>query len=54
MPKNGPIIIIEDDMDDRFILEEALREAGVNNELIFFDNGQNLLSIFYLPLSNRS
>ena len=39
MPKNGPIIIIEDDMDDRFILEEALREAGVNNELIFFDNG---------------
>ncbi len=39
MPKNGPIIIIEDDMDDRFILEEALQEANVNNELIFFDNG---------------
>ena len=27
MPKDGPIIIIEDDMDDRFTLEEALKEA---------------------------
>lgn len=39
MPKDGPIIIIEDDMDDRFTLEEALKEANVSNELIFFDNG---------------
>ncbi|MEO7524585.1 MAG: response regulator [Ferruginibacter sp.] len=39
MPKDGPIIIIEDDMDDRFTLEEALREANVSNELVFFDNG---------------
>jgi CheY-like chemotaxis protein len=39
MPKDGPIIIIEDDMDDRLTLEEALKEANVSNELIFFDNG---------------
>ncbi|MBS1742861.1 MAG: response regulator [Bacteroidetes bacterium] len=39
MPKHGPIIIIEDDMDDRFTLEIALKEANVMNELIFFDNG---------------
>ena len=39
MPKDGPIIIIEDDMDDRFTLEEALKKANVNNELVFFDNG---------------
>ena len=39
MPKDGPIIIIEDDMDDRITLEEALREANVSNELMFFDNG---------------
>ena len=39
MPKDGPIIIIEDDMDDRFTLEEALKEANVSNELNFFDNG---------------
>ena len=51
MPKYGPIIIIEDDMDDRFILEEALREAGVNNELIFFDNGPE--SFEYLLSSSQ-
>ncbi|MFT3908406.1 MAG: response regulator [Ferruginibacter sp.] len=39
MPKDGPIIIIEDDMDDRFTLEEALKEANVSNDLVFFDNG---------------
>jgi len=39
MPKQGPIIIVEDDMDDRNILKDALIEAEVWNELIFFDNG---------------
>lgn len=39
MPKDGPIIIIEDDLDDRFTLQEALVEANVSNELVFFDNG---------------
>lgn len=39
MAKDGPIIIIEDDMDDRITLEEALKEANVYNELAFFDNG---------------
>lgn len=39
MPKDGPIIIIEDDVDDRFTLEETLKEANVSNELFFFDNG---------------
>lgn len=43
MPKVGPIIIIEDDMDDRFTLEEALKEANVYNELVFFDNGPDAL-----------
>jgi CheY-like chemotaxis protein len=39
MPKKGPIVIIEDDMDDRHILSDALADAGVLNELIFFENG---------------
>ncbi len=39
MAKNGPIVIIEDDMDDRYTLAEALKEAAVMNELVFFDNG---------------
>jgi CheY-like chemotaxis protein len=39
MPKKGPIVIIEDDMDDRHILSDALADADVLNELIFFENG---------------
>lgn len=39
MPKNGPIIIIEDDAEDRYLLTEALKDAQVWNELVFFDNG---------------
>ncbi len=39
MAKDGPIIIIEDDLDDRFTLQEALVEANVSNDLVFFDNG---------------
>jgi CheY-like chemotaxis protein len=51
MPKHGPIIIIEDDMDDRFTLEEALKEANVSNELVFFDNGPDAYE--YLKTSSR-
>ena len=39
MAKDGPIIIVEDDPDDQQTLEEALNDAEVKNELIFFDNG---------------
>ena len=39
MPKGGPIVIIEDDMDDQESLKEAIKDAQVFNQLIFFDNG---------------
>ncbi|MEO6668315.1 MAG: response regulator [Ferruginibacter sp.] len=51
MPKDGPIIIIEDDMDDQFTLEEALKEANVSNELFFFDNGPDAFE--FLKTSTR-
>jgi CheY-like chemotaxis protein len=35
--KNGPIIIIEDDTDDREILNEILQELNYGNKLIFFE-----------------
>ena len=35
MPLNGPIIIIEDDLDDQEIIKEALLDVGVNNDIIF-------------------
>ena len=36
MTKTGPIIIVEDDKDDREIYEEALQELNIPNELKFF------------------
>jgi CheY-like chemotaxis protein len=44
MPLNGPIIIIEDDQDDQEIIKEALLDVGVNNDIIFFDNGFDALA----------
>src|SRR5690606_32078869 len=39
MAKSGPIIVLEDDLDDQSILEEAIRESGTSNEILFFING---------------
>lgn len=36
--KNGPIIIIEDDVDDKKIYEDIIRELGVRNEIIWLDD----------------
>jgi CheY-like chemotaxis protein len=36
----GPIIIVEDDEDDRFFITNAIRKCGMPNELKYFDNGQ--------------
>jgi len=36
MSKTGPIILIEDDIDDQEIFREAINEIGVKNELICF------------------
>ena len=36
MAKSGPILIIEDDLDDQEIYTEILNEIGIDNKLIFF------------------
>jgi CheY-like chemotaxis protein len=46
MNKNGPIIIIEDDIDDQEILAEIFKELDYGNELIFF--GDSLQALEYL------
>jgi CheY-like chemotaxis protein len=43
MNKCGPIIIIEDDMDDQYILTEIFKELNYKNELIFFEDGVQAL-----------
>ncbi|MEX2336873.1 MAG: response regulator [Fulvivirga sp.] len=46
MNKGGPIVIIEDDLDDQEILAEIFKELKYENELIFF--GDSLLALEYL------
>lgn len=43
MNKEGPIIIIEDDADDRFLLEEVFTSLDYLNKRIYFVDGQEAL-----------
>src|SRR3954470_18208468 len=43
MPKKGPIILIEDDVDDQELISEAIRSLAYQNEIKSFDNGQEAL-----------
>ena len=41
--RDGPIIIIEDDIDDQDIFKEVFKKLKYKNELIFFTNGEDAL-----------
>jgi CheY-like chemotaxis protein len=43
MNKRGPIVIIEDDIDDQDILSEIFKELNYKNELVFFGDGVQAL-----------
>lgn len=43
MPHTRPIISVEDDEDDQYLIKRILEELGVPNKLIFFQNGQKAL-----------
>ena len=45
--QNGPIIIIEDDMDDQEILIEVFQNLKYPNELMFFSDGEKALEFIY-------
>lgn len=47
MSKTGPIVIVGDDADDRFLIKEVLFEMGVKNPLKFFNNGMEVLEYLY-------
>jgi CheY-like chemotaxis protein len=38
MPLSGPIVIIEDDLDDQEIITDVINDIGVQNKIMFFDN----------------
>ena len=40
MNRTGPIIIIEDDIDDQQMFEHVIKELNPPNELMFFEDGQ--------------
>lgn len=42
--RNGPIVLVEDDEDDREILREVFLDLQVNNPLHFFENGEEALN----------
>lgn len=44
MNKNGPIIVIEDDQDDRDLLLLVFKELDYSNEIVFFEDGAAALS----------
>ncbi|MCF2502018.1 response regulator [Dyadobacter sp. CY107] len=50
MNKNGEIIIIEDDLDDQFLLEEAFGTLKYTNKRIYFPDG--LAALEYLHASD--
>jgi hypothetical protein len=45
MNKRGPIVIIEDDLDDQDILTDIFKELNYDNKLIFLVTALRLCSI---------
>lgn len=52
MAKAGPIIIVEDDLEDQEVIADVLQLNGVKNELKFFDNGKSALD-YLLKTSDK-
>ena len=40
----GPIIIVEDDVEDREIMQEIFTELQIHNELRFFSDGHDVIN----------
>jgi CheY-like chemotaxis protein len=43
MNKEGPIIVIEDDIDDQFLLTRVFKNLNYANQPIFFSDGEEAL-----------
>lgn len=51
MSLKGPIISVEDDEDDQFLIKEAVQTLAFPNEIHFFSNGQ--LALNYLETTTE-
>src|SRR5690606_28530582 len=52
MSKTGPILLIEDDIDDINVFKDALNALGYNNQLIWYDNADDAME--YLESTDDS
>jgi CheY-like chemotaxis protein len=43
MNKHGPVIVIEDDLDDQYLLEVVFKKLNYPNKIIYFPDGQEAL-----------
>lgn len=50
MSTSGPIIIVEDDQDDKELFTDISREIGIDNKLIWFDNAEDAFA--YLQITD--
>jgi DNA-binding NarL/FixJ family response regulator len=44
MSKHGPIILVEDDVDDQELTKELIKVIGIKNELIIFSTCEDCLN----------
>ncbi|CCH00073.1 response regulator receiver protein [Fibrella aestuarina BUZ 2] len=51
MSAHGPILIIEDDEDDQYMINLSLERLNVSNPRLFFSNGQEALT--YLEVTTE-
>ncbi|MVM34690.1 response regulator [Spirosoma sp. HMF4905] len=47
----GPIISVEDDIDDQYLIREVIQSLAIPNQLVFFSNGQDALN--YLEITSE-
>ncbi len=43
MNRSGPVVIIEDDLDDQEVMQAAFESLGYKNEILFFNDGDDAL-----------
>lgn len=52
MSKSGPILIIEDDTDDKLMFEEVVNSIGYSNKIVWYDNTDDAMN--YLETTTDS
>jgi CheY-like chemotaxis protein len=48
------ILLVDDDFEDRFLIEDSFKEIGVNDVLHFEENGENALNYLEQSFNNAS